>query len=260
MREARREEIDAPTGGWDRPRKTADWVLVAKETSAALATKSKDLQLAVGSPRRVPLRILRRVGARCSHDRIAPRASSGTTSVPRARRRRRRGPRRALAWLGRRQAAAHAGDSPGADHAERAHDLQVPRLARCRLRDGRPTTTTRSRRERRRWTPARSPARTSIRLQRDAEGLVQAARRGPEGALDAIGVLDRSATTSSDATHQATRSSEADRRSASACSRAAGEKLATEPDPVEVAAESSRSCTGSGARRRRPAAGSAMAR
>jgi type VI secretion system protein ImpA len=47
VREARREEIDAPTGGWDRPRKTADWALVAKETSAAIATKSKDLQLAV---------------------------------------------------------------------------------------------------------------------------------------------------------------------------------------------------------------------
>jgi type VI secretion system protein ImpA len=47
VREARREEIDAPTGGWDRPRKTADWALVVKETSAALATRSKDLQLAV---------------------------------------------------------------------------------------------------------------------------------------------------------------------------------------------------------------------
>ena len=46
VREARREEVDAPTGGWDRPRKVADWVLVAKETSNALATKSKDLQLA----------------------------------------------------------------------------------------------------------------------------------------------------------------------------------------------------------------------
>ena len=45
VREARREEVDAPTGGWDRPRKTADWVLVVKETSNALATKSKDLQL-----------------------------------------------------------------------------------------------------------------------------------------------------------------------------------------------------------------------
>src|SRR6185295_10668447 len=45
VREARREEVDAPTGGWDRPRKTADWTLVVKETTAALATKSKDLQL-----------------------------------------------------------------------------------------------------------------------------------------------------------------------------------------------------------------------
>jgi type VI secretion system protein ImpA len=46
VREARREEVDAPTGGWDRPRKTSDWALVVKETSTALATKSKDLQLA----------------------------------------------------------------------------------------------------------------------------------------------------------------------------------------------------------------------
>lgn len=46
VREARREEIDAPTGGWDRPRKVADWALVAKETSTALATRTKDLQLA----------------------------------------------------------------------------------------------------------------------------------------------------------------------------------------------------------------------
>jgi type VI secretion system protein ImpA len=45
VREARREEIDAPTGGWDRPRKTADWTLVVRETSNAIATKSKDLQL-----------------------------------------------------------------------------------------------------------------------------------------------------------------------------------------------------------------------
>ena len=47
VREARREEIDVPTGGWDHPRKTADWDLVAKETSQALATRSKDIQLAV---------------------------------------------------------------------------------------------------------------------------------------------------------------------------------------------------------------------
>lgn len=46
IREARREEVDAPTGGWDRPRKTSDWALVAKEAGNALATKSKDLQLA----------------------------------------------------------------------------------------------------------------------------------------------------------------------------------------------------------------------
>jgi type VI secretion system protein ImpA len=47
IREARREEIDAPTGGFDRPRKVADWPFVVRETSAAIATRSKDLQLAV---------------------------------------------------------------------------------------------------------------------------------------------------------------------------------------------------------------------
>jgi type VI secretion system protein ImpA len=48
IREARREDIQAADmGGWDRPPKVADWALVAKETSTALATKSKDLQLAV---------------------------------------------------------------------------------------------------------------------------------------------------------------------------------------------------------------------
>jgi type VI secretion system protein ImpA len=47
VREARREETDAPTGGWDRPGKTADWAFVENETTQALATKSKDLLLAV---------------------------------------------------------------------------------------------------------------------------------------------------------------------------------------------------------------------
>jgi type VI secretion system protein ImpA len=47
IREARREDIDAPTGGWDREPKRADWTLVAKAAADALATKSKDLQLAV---------------------------------------------------------------------------------------------------------------------------------------------------------------------------------------------------------------------
>ena len=47
IREARREETDVPAGGADRPRRTADWALVAQLTSDALATRSKDLQLAV---------------------------------------------------------------------------------------------------------------------------------------------------------------------------------------------------------------------
>lgn len=46
IKEARREEDDAPQGEWQRERKVADWPLVIKLASEALATKSKDLQLA----------------------------------------------------------------------------------------------------------------------------------------------------------------------------------------------------------------------
>ena len=47
IKEARREDDDAPQGEWRRERKTADAPLVIKLASDALATKSKDLQLAV---------------------------------------------------------------------------------------------------------------------------------------------------------------------------------------------------------------------
>src|ERR1051326_1825740 len=46
IKEARREDDDAPQGEWQRARKTADWKLVVQLTSDTLATKSKDLQLA----------------------------------------------------------------------------------------------------------------------------------------------------------------------------------------------------------------------
>ena len=46
IKEARREDDDAPQGEWQRARKTADWPLVIKLASEALATKSKDLQIA----------------------------------------------------------------------------------------------------------------------------------------------------------------------------------------------------------------------
>jgi type VI secretion system protein ImpA len=46
IKEARREEENIPSGGYDRPRKVADWPLVIKLASEAIATKSKDLQLA----------------------------------------------------------------------------------------------------------------------------------------------------------------------------------------------------------------------
>lgn len=47
IKEARREEEDIPQGDWQTTRKTADWGQVVKLTKDALATKSKDLQLAV---------------------------------------------------------------------------------------------------------------------------------------------------------------------------------------------------------------------
>jgi type VI secretion system protein ImpA len=46
IKEARREDGDAPQGEWERPRKTADWTAVIKLAGEALATRTKDLQLA----------------------------------------------------------------------------------------------------------------------------------------------------------------------------------------------------------------------
>jgi type VI secretion system protein ImpA len=46
IKEARREEDDAPQGDWQRERKTADWAVVIKLASDSIAEKSKDLQLA----------------------------------------------------------------------------------------------------------------------------------------------------------------------------------------------------------------------
>ena len=47
IKEARREEEDKPQGDFKTERKTADWPLTAKLIGEALATKTKDLQLAV---------------------------------------------------------------------------------------------------------------------------------------------------------------------------------------------------------------------
>ncbi|MBZ5592590.1 MAG: type VI secretion system protein TssA [Acidobacteriia bacterium] len=46
IKEARREDDDAPQGEWEFERKTADWKQVIKLAGEALASKSKDLQLA----------------------------------------------------------------------------------------------------------------------------------------------------------------------------------------------------------------------
>jgi type VI secretion system protein ImpA len=47
LKEARREELDVPAGDWEVTRKTADWPQVIKLAGDTLATRSKDLQLAV---------------------------------------------------------------------------------------------------------------------------------------------------------------------------------------------------------------------
>ncbi len=46
IKEARRQDDDAPQGEWQHARKVADWPQVVKLTSEAIASKSKDLQLA----------------------------------------------------------------------------------------------------------------------------------------------------------------------------------------------------------------------
>jgi len=46
IKEARREEDDAPQGDWVRARKVADWPQVVKLAGDAIATKTKDLELA----------------------------------------------------------------------------------------------------------------------------------------------------------------------------------------------------------------------
>ena len=46
IKEARREEEDLDQGDWKRERKVADWVMVSKLCEEAIATRSKDLQLA----------------------------------------------------------------------------------------------------------------------------------------------------------------------------------------------------------------------
>jgi len=46
IKEARREDDEGPQGIWARERKVADWPLVIKLAGEALATKTKDLQLA----------------------------------------------------------------------------------------------------------------------------------------------------------------------------------------------------------------------
>ena len=47
IKEARREDDEGPVGDWQRERKMADWTTVIKLAGESLATKTKDLQLAV---------------------------------------------------------------------------------------------------------------------------------------------------------------------------------------------------------------------
>src|SRR3954447_11234919 len=46
IKEARREDDDAPMGAWQYARKTADWALVARLATEALQRRTKDLQIA----------------------------------------------------------------------------------------------------------------------------------------------------------------------------------------------------------------------
>jgi type VI secretion system protein ImpA len=46
IKEARHEDADVPAEDWEKPRKLADWPVVIKLASDALATKTKDLQIA----------------------------------------------------------------------------------------------------------------------------------------------------------------------------------------------------------------------
>jgi type VI secretion system protein ImpA len=50
IKEARRQDDDGPMGDWERERKVADWAQVIKLAGEALATKSKDFQLAAWLP------------------------------------------------------------------------------------------------------------------------------------------------------------------------------------------------------------------
>lgn len=47
IKEARRQDDEGPMGDWQRERKVADWTSVIKLAGEAIATKSKDIQLAV---------------------------------------------------------------------------------------------------------------------------------------------------------------------------------------------------------------------
>ncbi len=47
IKEARREDVDAPQGEWQHERKVADWPLVSRLCGDLLAKKTKDLQIAV---------------------------------------------------------------------------------------------------------------------------------------------------------------------------------------------------------------------
>jgi type VI secretion system protein ImpA len=47
IKEARREDVDAPQGKWEVARKVAEWPLVISLITPVISTKSKDLQLAV---------------------------------------------------------------------------------------------------------------------------------------------------------------------------------------------------------------------
>ncbi len=134
IKEARREDDDVPQGEWQIEIKKADWVLVIKLASEALATKSKDLQIAAW----LTEAMLRREGFAGLQAGLVllawPDCEFLGYAVPGTRRRRRRtasGSTR-LGWF-----AAGQTDQKRAAHARGPGLVQVQGIAHGSLRRGR---------------------------------------------------------------------------------------------------------------------------
>ena len=116
IKEARREDDDAPQGEWARERKVADWKQVIKLAGEALATKSKDLQLAAWLTEAM-LRTEGFAGSAGRAETLTGPASrtSGTLSIRKSKTATRRcAPHRSIGW-----ARPQAADKPERSHSAR---------------------------------------------------------------------------------------------------------------------------------------------